>query len=85
MTDSMYLQKCLCIWIFRLSELLYLEVVLSDLQRYLGDLLEHWADCLSESWWLHSQTSFLQKQPTAVWNGTRLLLGPSVRDPVING
>jgi hypothetical protein len=40
---------------------------------------------LSESWWLHSQTSFLQKQPTAVWNGTRLLLGPSVRDPVING
>jgi hypothetical protein len=47
MTDTVNLEQCLRLWIFGLTELLDLAVVLLDLQRHLRDLLENRAESLS--------------------------------------
>ena len=56
-TNTMDLQKSLCLWILCLSKLLDLTVVRLDLERHLSDLLEHWAECLGQSGRHHSQAS----------------------------
>ena len=47
--DAVNLQQRLCLRILGLTELLDLPVVLLDLDRYLRDLLEHWAERLGQS------------------------------------
>src|ERR1700731_259124 len=56
------LQRCLCLWILRLAELLDLTVVLLDLERHLGDLLEHRPERLPETW-RHNCQAALGKTP----------------------
>lgn len=56
-TNTMNLQESLCLRIFCLAELLDLTVVLLDLERHLGILLEHGAECLSQTLSHHGQAS----------------------------
>src|ERR1019366_4032404 len=56
-TDPGNLDQGLCLRILRLSELTDLSIVLLDLERHLGDLLEHRAKCLCQPWRHHGNTS----------------------------